>query len=149
MSNVKDLGLTNELLSAVNGRKSVIQTCVSSYSTAHGHHIVNKEKDIVFGYLSDEGIRSATTHINIHELAHELCIQWALREGYFVRAELGHFTEEGNTPEFWCSFCNKSMSDGASFVSQFNITSIQAIFKACQWILEKNKDTIEETLKRR
>lgn len=70
--------------------------------------------------------------INIYELAHK-CKMWALSKGYYLRAEQGINYKDN---EMWSCFLNKDMNDGASFVDYWNISEIEAIFKACEWLLE-------------
>lgn len=73
--------------------------------------------------------------LNIYELSN-LCKEWALEQGYYLRAIQGVNYEDRTQ---WSAFLNKDMNDGAQYVEWWNCTETEAVFKACQWILD-NKD---------
>ena len=70
--------------------------------------------------------------INIYELANK-CKEWALSKDYYLRAEQG-INYYDNLQ--WTCFLNINMDDGAEYIDYWNSTEPEAIFKACQWILE-------------
>ena len=73
-------------------------------------------------------------HINIYELAHK-CKEWAKSKGYYLRAAQG-INYHDNLQ--WTCFLNINMDDGAEYIDYWNSTEVEAIFKACQWILDKD-----------
>ena len=73
--------------------------------------------------------------INIYELAHK-CKQWALDNGYYLRAEQG-INYYDNLQ--WVAYLNRDMDDGADYIEHWNNTEPEAIFKACEWILKQTK----------
>jgi len=67
-----------------------------------------------------------TNKINIYELAHK-CKEWALDKGYII--------------ESYTFFDDRSENKGYARIGKYRFplkTEVEAIFKACQWIL-KNK----------
>ncbi len=80
-------------------------------------------KEIHYGHtdIDEDGF------INIYELAHK-CKEWAKNKGYLLLS--GY--DDGKT--FYCTCSNKSSPDS------YSGTEPEAIFKACQWILD-NKET--------
>jgi hypothetical protein len=112
--------ISKELFEAVKHQRNVVK--------------VNNTNEWLIAIYKD----GRTKEIFINDFFFE-CKEWALEQGYYIGAELGHHTEEGNTPDLWCGFANKNMYDGADYVVQFQISEQQTIFKLCQWILE-NKD---------
>ena len=73
-------------------------------------------------------------HINIYELAHK-CKEWAKSKGYYLRAAQG-INYHDNLQ--WTCFLNINMDDGAEYIDYWNSTEVEAIIKACQWILDKD-----------
>ena len=71
--------------------------------------------------------------LNIYELAHK-CKEWALKNGYYLRAEQG--INYYDTLQ-WTCFLNKDMDDGADYVDYWNLTEVEAIIKACEWIYKE------------
>ena len=71
-------------------------------------------------------------HINIYELAHK-CKEWAKSKGFFILS--GYDNTE--TPE---AIINHIYSESGCYCDEsFEAeTEHQAIFKACQWILDKD-----------
>ena len=100
-------------------------------------------------YMSDEydgnlvpyETREGWKTINIYELAHK-CKEWALLNGFdIITVEIDE-QYVILTPDDWQT--TKKEKRGMSFVisSSFEAqnTEHEAIFKACQWILEDSKD---------
>ena len=75
-------------------------------------------------------------HINIYELAHK-CKEWAFDIGYSVESAKKNILEDKKMKSKW--IC-------CGFTPEYNImptseadTEPEAIFKACQWVLENRK----------
>lgn len=71
------------------------------------------------------------TRINIHELSHK-CKEWAYEKGYIL-----YSGKEVN--EYTCYFEKETgfeLSNIDTWLSTFSDTEPEAIFKACQWILD-------------
>ena len=74
-------------------------------------------------------------HINIYELAH-LCKQWALKQGYYFSTYSFNFdsnTEQEHRIRLLIGNDVVYFGDDSSME-----TEVEAIFKACQWILNKD-----------
>ena len=67
-------------------------------------------------------------NINIYELAHK-CKEWALKHHYKV------ISKPDNVPGLWEAYVNLSLTSKHGEVAD---TEPEAIFKACQWILDKD-----------
>ena len=72
---------------------------------------------------------------NIYKFAFK-CKEWALKKGYYLRAEQG--INYYDNLQFVC-FLNKNMDDGANYIEYWNNTEIEAVVKACEWIQENIK----------
>ena len=76
--------------------------------------------------------------INIHELAYR-CKEWAYTKGYdivTIRVE----------KDVYRGLCYEEDGDWEDFVFECNsCTEPKTIFKACQWILDKNKEKLNES----
>ena len=68
-------------------------------------------------------------NINIYELAHK-CKEWALKHHYKV------ISKPDNVPGLWEAYVNLSLTSKHGEVAD---TEPEAIFKACQWILDKDR----------
>ena len=68
--------------------------------------------------------------INIHELAHK-CKEWALSKGYTTLSGNNHLVLNS------CSIC-RTMTDD-DWLDFYSDTEPEAIFKACEWIMEQTK----------
>lgn len=75
--------------------------------------------------------KSKELRINIYELAHK-CKEWAWSKGYILRSETSEYTG--------CCVYRRGIKDGFITKNIQTDTEIEAIFKACQWILENCKD---------
>jgi hypothetical protein len=81
--------------------------------------------DLIYEYESAHGY--IQTDINIHELAHK-CKEWAYENSYTVWSGLYCF-----------AYVQKHYNEGEELFSCKADTEPEAIFKACEWILE-NKE---------
>lgn len=94
-------------------------------------------------------INYKTTHelflgyiINIHELAHK-CKEWAIKQGYSLHSCI----HDDGSYERYYSICDilKPLYDSSCLfdtllkTTEAN-TELEAIFKACQWILDNKKE---------
>ena len=69
--------------------------------------------------------------INIYELAHK-CKEWALRKGYIVASGLN---EEGR---WWCDVSEVKIFPAIN-CTYVQDTEMEAVIKACEWIMEQTK----------
>ena len=69
---------------------------------------------------------------NIYELAHK-CKEWALKQGYYLHSH----TKEYND----CRCIVKSLDNITQQFSCEMDTEVEAIFKACQWIMNKLQES--------
>ena len=115
---VEDI-ISKELLSEVLGVK---------ISSKYG--VIGKDvKDNRFYYLLEgyKHIHSDAQEINIHELAYK-CKEWAWEQGYVINS---HYAKDD---------CYARANNMVEFsIESKEKTEPEAVFKACQWILE-NKD---------
>ena len=120
--------ISKELLSKVLDNEVPYQVKV--------HKIIIKNNSLNYFYNSKDsggGLFEANEYINIYELAHENLKEWAKSKGFFILS--GYDNTE--TPE---AIINHIYSESGcccdeSFEAE---TEHQAIFKACQWILDKD-----------
>ena len=112
------MNISKELLSEVLGF-TVVERYIED-TVSFGLQIAYKDTDDEWAY------------INIYELANK-CKEWALSKDYYLRAEQG-INYYDNLQ--WTCFLNINMDDGAEYIDYWNSTEPEAIFKACQWILE-------------
>ena len=93
-------------------------------------HIINNKNDLLIGekeVILFSKMGSYDININIHELAHK-CKEWAYESG--VTNFLSGQSDYGRRCEFYWGF----------ELSEFQAnTEPEAIFKACEWVLE-NKE---------
>ena len=106
--------ISEELLSEVLGIKKEVMS------------IAIRENNII---PCNQGIPIATP-INIYELAHR-CKEWALKSGYQLHSAMrnGAF-----------SICILIYEEDGSKQHFKSVTEPEAIFKACEWLLENLKD---------
>ena len=117
--------ISNKLLSEVMGYKCHIM------DTKHIHFLHNNRvNDIVYEQGGD-----LQYNINKYELAH-LCKQWALKQGYYFSTYSFNFdsnTEQEHRIRLLIGNDVVYFGDDSSME-----TEVEAIFKACQWILDKD-----------
>ena len=76
--------------------------------------------------------------INTYALAHK-CKEWAFELGYMVRTNYEN-TIDVKVCRVTLSKLYKFKENGNCFYSTCTTTEPEAIFKACEWILEKQRD---------
>ena len=116
--------ISNKLLSEVMGYKCHIM------DTKHIHFLHNNRvNDIVYEQGGD-----LQYNINIHELAHK-CKEWAYIQGYVLFSKI-----RLNSSYASCYFDIMGIHDYEDdFHNDFRAeTEPDAIFKACEWILDRN-----------
>ena len=107
---MKDLKISKELLSEVlNLNITYIERC--NNSIIYKISVYDREEEI-----------------NIYELAHK-CKEWVLKQGYRIIIDCSKDIELGI----------RILKNGRDIYSNENKSEQQAIFKACQWILD-NKE---------
>lgn len=87
-------------------------------------------------YYTDENNTKHRTgckkSISIYELAHK-CKEWAFKQEYRISSQ---YVEKGEFTSSWSKVHNLVSADN-DFIHRFHAnTESEAIFKACQWILE-------------
>ena len=123
--------ISKELLSEVLDKKVVVDDI---------SNIELKENTITFiedYWDEDEGSGFYRNHtINIYELAHK-CKEWALSKGYILMSK-----PRTSSSFATCEFCKNGKCDYEDDLwNDFRAdTEPEAIFKACQWILN-NKES--------
>ena len=105
--------ISKELLSEVLGVK------VIGYTYSMNKYCINHTKGF-------------TENLNIHEIAFD-CEQWIIKQGYEIKLVLD---KDKNYIEILQGNIN---IQGCKWKSFLGASKLQAIFKACQWILD-NKD---------
>ena len=84
-------------------------------------YVANNTYEVHF----EKPIRLKYIIINIYELAHK-CKEWANKQGYWANS--------GYDNKYYCML--KDMPDNQWFYAD---TEVEAIFKACQWILDSKE----------
>ena len=103
--------------------------------------------DLIYEEITTEDRYIGLIGINIHELAHK-CKEWAYEQGYhiFVYRVRGHMFEllvtDNSTDCQNSNLYDRVSKDkrGINMHSYEIPTEPEAIFKACQWILENKGD---------
>ena len=112
------------------------------------HKIIIKNNSLNYFYNSKDsggGLFEANEYINIYELAHK-CKEWALDNRWII-STMPMLTEKKwrNTSVRLSHFYSAGKDrylDGTYHNGRIEAdTEIEAIFKACQWILDKDKDS--------
>lgn len=100
------------------------------YNGTTNHYKIFKEN--LFKWNSGDYGRWSNLEINIYELAHK-CKVWALSKGYIINSG-------ATTSNDWSSTIYKVIKENP-YIKELSHTWEQsepeAIFKACQWILDK------------
>lgn len=79
--------------------------------------------------------------INIYELAHK-CKEWAIENGFCVMSATFN-ADEDDIEENWIKDVNYAWAELHNEDKLFRAdTEPEAIFKACQWILENKDDNV-------
>ena len=126
--------ISKELLSVVLNKKVIVDDISS---------IELKESTITFiedYWDEDEGSGFYRSHtINIYELSN-LCKIWAFVNGYELLS--GTISEDNGDMIFECSIYDKNADTSDTyFITEFeDQNEPEAIFKACEWLLEQNKE---------
>lgn len=91
---------------------------------------ITKDGEVIIDYFFHDIIET----INIYELAHE-CKEWAVQNGYSIFTGFIHNDDDGT----WCK-CDVSKYTREEELYCIHLydykTEPEAIFKACQWILD-------------
>ena len=122
--------ISKELLSKVLDNEVPYQVKV--------HKIIIKNNSLNYFYNSKDsggGLFEANEYINIYELAHK-CKEWALKQGYYFSTYSFNFdsnTEQEHRIRLLIGNDVVYFGDDSSME-----TEVEAIFKACQWILDKD-----------
>ena len=100
------------------------------------HKIIIKNNSLNYFYNSKDsggGLFEANEYINIYELAHK-CKEWALSKGYIINSG-------ATTSNDWSSTIYKVIKENP-YTKELSHTwgqsENEAIFRACQWILNKD-----------
>jgi len=125
------MNISKELLSEVLGfNVTYVETCTQTIKSRIKSDVSDSDIAIHDG--------NSYRYINIHELAHK-CKEWADSKGYTLNSWIADFTSDKILG--WCELrderTGKSIKE-CPIVS--DNTEPEAVFKACQWILE-NKET--------
>ena len=101
------------------------------------HKIIIKNNSLNYFYNSKDsvgGLFEANEYINIYELAHK-CKEWALSKGYVLFSKI-----RLNSSLASCYFDAMGKHDYEDdYHNDFRAeTESEAIFRACQWILDKD-----------
>lgn len=75
------------------------------------------------------------TTINIHELAHK-CKEWVTNKGYGIDSGYGSTAKKTRTYSSCCLYLDTTGCASEYFKSA---TEPEAVFKACEWIMENTK----------
>lgn len=82
------------------------------------------EYQIIGNFLYYEEAGDIPNRINIHELVYK-CKEWIVVQGYYVSIFIGDY------------FCKIKISEGISFIGKIEL---EAVIKACEWILKETND---------
>ena len=121
--------ISKELLSEVLGLKKIESISTNLRQIQEGIYGHAKENEIA--YLA----KNQWYLLNIHELAHK-CKEWALKNEFWLKSSVNNITEFCED-EAYCDILDFEHSLDDFYLG--GDTEPEAIFKACQWILE-NKD---------
>ena len=99
-----------------------------------------RENEISYTYRIDMqgmGFEEIEKAINIYELAHK-CKEWALSKGYILMSK-----PRTSSSFAICVFCKNGKCDYEDDLwNDFRAdTEVEAIFKACQWIMNKLQES--------
>ena len=88
--------------------------------------------DIKDNYIlfADEG--ECQFEVNIYEFSHKNCKEWALNKGSYINCFYNEFWWDRVEKKYTADIPNKNKSFYAD-------TEIEAIIKACNWVLENSK----------
>ena len=96
--------------------------------------------DMSVSYVKLDVVDKGTLKINIHELAHK-CKEWALNQKCYITVD-HKFTKYAYVKWYvkYDGYCRFGYKHEHEYSERFDApTEPEAIFKACQWILD-NKD---------
>ena len=96
------------------------------------HKIIIKNNSLNYFYNSKDsggGLFEANEYINIYEFAHK-CKEWAIK--------YSGWTFQSYTNERGYGICRIKVGDGQEVNKLIASSEPEAIFKACQWILDKD-----------
>jgi hypothetical protein len=102
------------------------------------------EKHVWYSYRSDP--EQTVRHINIHELTHK-CKEWAIDKGHeILSGPARHPVSKTPDKTEWEAMVNHRVEFGADgyrekhdYKDIWNDSEPEAVFKACEWILERGK----------
>ena len=124
---MKDLKLSTELASSVLGLNVVyIESC--------------EHRDNIIGIWTDMNTKPIK-EINIYEFAYK-CKEWILnqknKDCFYIADQfsLNIESQMGVIKYFWCVLLKNNSRVSPEFKAD---TEIEAIIKACEWILDQNK----------
>jgi hypothetical protein len=124
--------ISNELLSAILGKNCIVNQIIDTNIQYQAWTTVSEEDSKRFNPPLESGY-GLFEHINIYELAHK-AKQWALNNGYFS------ITMFRADELFSCDIGPTSSGEWDRWEECFiEETENEAIFKACQFILDEQK----------
>ena len=116
------------------------------YNGTTNHYKIFKEN--LFNWNSGDYGRWSNLEINIYELAHK-CKEWACKKGYSIISisdfDIRHDTIDNYDKYYFTAYINMNLFPELNKKEYTHLHDInsstepEAIFKACQWILD-NKD---------
>ena len=120
---MKDIKISKELLSEVL-KLEVVK-----------HSLFNKlNNSFNITYMpSEDSLRSRWMPINICEFAF-MCKEWAFRQGYIISSGLTPVL--GVNKDGWAEVFSSSTPLDGKLHTFKQLSEIEAVFKACEWILE-------------
>ena len=120
---MKDLKISKELLSEVLKLEVVKH---SLYNELH--------KSFNITYMqSEDSLKSSWMPINVYEFTFK-CKEWAFSKGYIVSSGLTPVL--GVNKDGWAEVFNSSTPLDGKLHTFKQLSEIEAVFKACEWILE-------------
>ena len=121
--------ISRELLSEVLGTKTIQMNPILENNNMVGYLVYGSQDTIT-------QIRSNHKQINIYELAHK-CKEWASKLGFHLTSHT--ISYEAVLSKGYCQTHHVHHIDRESDKPFRGLTEPEAIFKACQWILD-NKE---------
>ena len=118
---MKDLKISKELLSEVLGIRTILMEPILEPGNKVGYLVYGSQNTL-------QEVRNNHKQINIYEFAF-LCKEWALTKGYKIQSQLN---SENKGHVHISKIADKELANGF-----FENTEVEAIFKACEYILKE------------
>lgn len=126
--------ISKELLGKVLGIRTIMMNPILEPGNRVGYLVYGSQNTL-------QEVRNNHKQINLYELAHK-CKEWAFDKGYIISSGLTPVL--GVNKDGWAEVFSSSTPLDGKLHTFKQLSEPEAVFKACQWILEQRSNQCTE-----